>query len=112
MRPIPKRPFAEGGAPRRGNADAVIARLNPIVTGWAAFTGSGFSRAYGKLDAHMWRLAWKWARHAHPNKSRHWVTARYFGMFNPSRNDKWLLGSRDTGRYLRRFSSDENRPAP
>ena len=52
----------------------------------------------------MWRLAWKWARHAHPNKSRHWVTARYFGMFNPSRNDKWLLGSRDTGRYLRRFS--------
>ena len=29
---------------------------------------------------------------------------RYFGMFNPSRNDKWLFGSRETGHYLRRFA--------
>ena len=105
MRQIRNRLSAEAVALRGANADAVIARLNPIVTGWAAYYRIGVSsRAYGKLDAHMWRLVWKWARHAHPNKSRHWVTARYFGMFNPSRNDKWLLGSRDTGRYLRRFS--------
>jgi RNA-directed DNA polymerase len=105
MRKIRNRLSAEAIALRGANAEAVIARLNPVVTGWAAYYRIGVSsRAYGKLDAHMWRLAWKWARHAHPNKSRHWVTARYFGMFNPSRNDKWLLGSRDTGRYLRRFS--------
>jgi RNA-directed DNA polymerase len=105
MRKIRNRLSAEAMALRGANADAVIARLNPVVTGWAAYYRIGVSsRAYGKLDAHMWRLAWKWARHAHPNKSRHWVTARYFGMFNPSRNDKWLFGSRDTGRYLRRFS--------
>jgi RNA-directed DNA polymerase len=105
MRKIRNRLSAEAIALRGANADAVIARLNPVVTGWAAYYRIGVSsRAYGKLDAHMWRLAWKWARHAHPNKSRHWVTARYFGMFNPSRNDKWLFGSRDTGRYLRRFA--------
>ena len=62
------------------------------------------SLAYNRLDAHVWRLAWKWARHAHPDKPRHWVTTRYFGMFNPSRNDKWVFGSRDTGHYLRRFA--------
>lgn len=105
MRKIRDRLSAEAVALRGANADAVIARLNPIITGWAAYYRIGVSsRAYGKLDAHTWRLAWKWARHAHPNKSRHWVAARYFGMFNPSRNDKWLFGSRDTGRYLRRFS--------
>jgi RNA-directed DNA polymerase len=105
MRQIRDRLSAEAAALRGANADAVIARLNPVITGWAAYYRIGVSSlAFGKLDAHMWRLAWKWARHTHPDKSRHWVAARYFGMFNPSRNDKWLFGSRDTGRYLRRFS--------
>jgi RNA-directed DNA polymerase len=105
LRRIRKRLSAEAKALRGANADAVIARLNPIITGWAAYYRIGVSsRAFGKLDAHMWRLAWKWARHAHPNKSRYWVTARYFGMFNPSRTDKWVFGSRETGHYLRRFS--------
>ena len=62
------------------------------------------SLAYNRLDAHVWRLTWKWARHTHPGKPRHWVVSRYFGMFNPSRNDKWVFGSRETGHYLRRFS--------
>jgi RNA-directed DNA polymerase len=105
MRQIRNRLTAEAVALRGANADAVIARLNPIITGWAAYYRIGVSSlAYNRLDAHVWRLAWKWARHTHPNKSRHWVVSRYFGMFNPSRNDKWLFGSRDTGRYLRRFA--------
>ena len=105
MRKIRNRLSAEAIALRGANADAVIARLNPIVTGWAAYYRIGVSSlAYNRLDAHVWRLAWKWARHTHPNKSRRWVVSRYFGMFNPSRNDKWLFGSRDTGRYLRRFA--------
>ena len=30
--------------------------------------------------------------------------ARYFGKFNPARQDKWVFGSRDTGFYLRKFA--------
>lgn len=105
MRQIRNRLSAEAVALRGANADAVIARLNPVITGWAAYYRIGVSSlAYNRLDAHVWRLTWKWARHTHPGKPRHWVVTRYFGMFNPSRNDKWLFGSRDTGRYLRRFS--------
>jgi RNA-directed DNA polymerase len=105
LRQIRRRLSTEAKALRGANADAVIARLNPIITGWAAYYRIGVSSlAYNRLDAHVWRLAWKWARHAHPDKPRHWVTTRYFGMFNPSRNDKWVFGSRDTGRYLRRFA--------
>ena len=40
----------------------------------------------------------------HPNKSKRWVIARYFGMFNPARRDKWVFGSRHTGFYLRKFA--------
>jgi RNA-directed DNA polymerase len=105
LRRIRKRLSAEMKALRGANVGAVIARLRPVITGWAAYYRIGVSsRAYAGLDAHLWRLAWKWARHAHPNKPRHWVTARYFGMFNPSRNDKWVFRSRQTGYYLRKFA--------
>ncbi len=105
MRRIRERLSAEATALRGANADALIARLNPIITGWAAYYRIGVSKhAFGALDAHLWRLAWKWARFSHPNKPRRWIIARYFGMFNPARQDKWVLGSRETGFYLRKFA--------
>jgi RNA-directed DNA polymerase len=105
LRRIRKRLSEEMKALRGANADAVIARLNPVITGWAAYYRIGVSkRAFGALDAHLWKLAWKWARFSHPNKPRRWVIARYFGMFNPARQDKWVFGSRETGFYLRKFA--------
>ena len=105
MRRIRKRLSAEAIALRGANADALIARLNPIITGWAAYYRIGVSKhAFGTLDAHLWRLAWKWAKFSHPNKPRRWIIARHFGMFNPARQDKWVLGSRETGFYLRKFA--------
>ncbi|TVZ01814.1 group II intron reverse transcriptase/maturase [Trebonia kvetii] len=105
MRRIRERLSAEAVTLRGATADALIARLNPIITGWAAYYRIGVSKhAFGALDAHLWRLAWKWARYSHPNKPRRWIIARYFGMFNPARQDKWVLGSRETGFYLRKFA--------
>jgi len=105
LRQIRKRLSEEMKALRGANADAVIARLNPIITGWAAYYRIGVSkRAFGALDAHLWRLAWKWAILSHPNKPKRWVITRYFGMFNPARQDKWVFGSRETGFYLRKFA--------
>jgi RNA-directed DNA polymerase len=105
LRRIRKRLSQEATALRGANADAVIARLNPIITGWAAYYRIGVSKhAFGALDAHLWRLAWKWARFSHPNKPKRWVIAQYFGMFNPARQDKWVFGSRETGFYLRKFA--------
>jgi RNA-directed DNA polymerase len=105
MRRIRERLSTEATALRGANADALIARLNPIITGWAAYYRIGVSkRAYSTLDAHLWRLAWKWAKLSHPNKPRRWIITRHFGMFNPARQDKWVFGSRDTGFYLRKFA--------
>jgi len=105
LRRIRKRLTAEMLALRGANADAVIAKLNPIIKGWAAYYRIGVSkRAFASLDHHMWKLTYKWARHSHPNKSKHWVTARYFGEFNASRQDRWVFGDRASGRYLTKFA--------
>ena len=61
-------------------------------------------RSFAALDAHMWRLVHKWASFTHPNKPVRWVTAQYFGMFNPARRDKWVFGNQKNGFYLRKFA--------
>ena len=105
VRRIRRRLSVEVRALRGSNADTVIAKLNPIINGWCAYYRIGVSkRVFNALDAHTWKLVYKWARFTHANKPRRWVTARYFGEFNPSRRDKWVFGSRETGYYLRKFA--------
>jgi RNA-directed DNA polymerase len=105
LRRIRKRLSVEVKALRGSNADTVIAKLNPIISGWAAYYRIGASkRAFGALDAHLWKLVYKWARFSHPNKPTRWVIAQHFGLFNHARRDKWVFGSRQTGFYLRKFA--------
>jgi RNA-directed DNA polymerase len=102
---IRKRLNTELRALRGSNAAAVIATLNPIMRGWAAYYRTVVSsKAFAALDDYMWRQLYKWANRAHPNKPKYWVTARYFGRFHPSRQDHWVLGDRDSGAYLAKFS--------
>ncbi len=90
---------------RGGNAMAVIATLNPIIRGWAAYyRGVVSSRLFGSLDHYLWHLTYKWATWRHNNKPKRWIVGRYFGKYCKSRNDHWVFGDRDSGAYLVRFS--------
>jgi RNA-directed DNA polymerase len=105
LRRIRKRLRTEVRALRGSNATAVIARLNPIIRGWAAYYRTVVSKEiFNSLDHYLWKLVYKWARHTHPNKPTSWVVARYFGMFNRSRRDRWVFGDRDSGAYLQKFA--------
>jgi RNA-directed DNA polymerase len=105
LRRIRERLRAEMWSLRGINARAVIQRLNPIIRGWAAYYRTVVSsEAFAALDDYMWKLTFKWARHVHPNKSAHWVVARYFDRFNKARRDRWVFGDRQSGTYLRKFA--------
>ena len=100
-----RRLAAEMLALRGANAEAVLQRLNPIIRGWSAYYRSVVSsEAFAKLDDYLWKLTYKWATHSHPNKSRHWISNRYFGKFNRSRDDQWVFGVGNSGAYLLKFS--------
>jgi len=100
-----KRLADEMRALRGSNAAAVIAVLTPIIRGWAAYyRGVVSSKVFHSLDAYVWRLTFKWAKWQHQNKPRPWIVKRYFGAFNPFRNDRWVFGDRDSGAYLVKFS--------
>jgi RNA-directed DNA polymerase len=105
LRRIRERLAAEAKALRGANADAVISTFNPIIRGWSAYYRTAVSsRAFAQLDNYMWKLTYKWAKHSHPNKPRHWVADRYYGAFNISRRDRWVFGARESGFYLRKFA--------
>jgi RNA-directed DNA polymerase len=100
-----KRLAADARALHGANAAAVVSRLNPVVRGWSAYYRSVVSgQVFNGLDHDVWLITYRWARRSHSNKSRGWVTARYFGPFNKSRRDRWVFGDRDTGAYLAKFA--------
>ncbi|BAK34904.1 putative RNA-directed DNA polymerase [Microlunatus phosphovorus NM-1] len=111
VRRVRKRLADEVRSLRGSNAGAVIARLNPIIRGWAAYyRGVVSSRVFSALDHYLWRLLYRWGCHTHPNKARKWIARRYFGRFNKFRNDRWVFGARDAANehgdvpYLVKFS--------
>ncbi|GAA3786068.1 hypothetical protein GCM10022206_27570 [Streptomyces chiangmaiensis] len=59
---------------------------------------------FASLDGYLWQLTYRWALRRHPKKSKHWITNRYFGRFNPARQDRWVFGHRDNGAYLVKFA--------
>ena len=105
VRRIRARLRTEIRALRGANAGAVLRKINPIVRGWAAYYRTVVSsEVFSMLDTYLWRLTYRWAVRRHTNKSRHWVTARYFGRFNTARQDRWVFGDRDSGAYLMKFA--------
>ncbi len=102
---IRERLAAEMRTLRGSNAEAVIRTMNPIIRGWSAYyRGVVSNEVFNSLDFHVWKLAYKWAKHAHANKSRDWIVHRYFRAFNPRRTDRWVFGDRGSGRYLSKFA--------
>jgi RNA-directed DNA polymerase len=90
---------------RGSNAPGVLAKISPIVRGWAAYyRGVVSKKTFSSLDNHLWKLTYKWAKYSHKNKPKSWVTNRYFGRFNPARGDRWVFGDRDSGTYLPKFA--------
>jgi RNA-directed DNA polymerase len=102
---IRKRLAVEMHGLRGSNAPAVLVAIVPIVRGWAAYYRGVVSKeVFTALDDHMWKLTYKWATYSHENKPKAWIVKRYFGRFNPARQDRWVFGHRDSGAYLPKFA--------
>ncbi|TMR89773.1 reverse transcriptase domain-containing protein, partial [Nonomuraea basaltis] len=77
---------------RGSNAKAVIARLDPIVRGWAAYYRSMVSsRVFAALDNYVWQLTFKWATHSHPNKPTYWIVDQHWVRLFLSESLSWAF---------------------
>ncbi|WP_293139672.1 group II intron reverse transcriptase/maturase [Okeania sp. SIO3I5] len=83
-------------------ANAIIAKLNPIIRGWANYYSTVVSKeVFIKIDHLLYKRLWRWASRRHPNKSSQWVKEKYFSTVNSTRN--WVLND---GEYILNLHSD------
>lgn len=61
------------------SAGTLIARLNPVIQGWADYHRHICSkRTYHDVDHTIFGKLWRWAKRRHPRKGRRWIKAKYF----------------------------------
>ena len=97
---------------RGANVAAVLAKIVPIVRGWATYYRTVVSsRVFAALDNYLWKLTYKWACWSHPNKPKRWITGRYFGKFSKFRNDRWVFGDKRHWRLPAETGLDRYRAA-
>jgi len=71
--------------------ETVIARLNPIIRGWANYHQNQVAKeTFSKVDHVIWKQLWQWACRRHPNKPLKWIKNRYF--VRQGRRD-WVFGT-------------------
>jgi RNA-directed DNA polymerase len=105
MKKIRRRLADELHAMRGSPVAEVLCALNPVIRGQANYYRTGASKkSFQSLDSYLWQQLDKRARRRHPKKGRKWVTARYFGPFNPHRRNRWVFGDRETGAYLHQYA--------
>jgi RNA-directed DNA polymerase len=87
------------------NVQAVLAKLNPIIRGWANYFRTAVAKEiFSKLDSWMFYKADRYARRMHPNKSSDWRHRKYWGRLQLDRLDPWVFGDKQTGGHLLKFS--------
>ena len=76
---------------RGSTAHRLIAKLNPVIRGWANYHRHVVSkRIFARVDAAIFRMLRRWARARHPRKGLRWIKRKYFewaGM-----GDWWFFG--------------------
>lgn len=57
----------------------LIAKLNPILTGWGNYHQSVCAgQIFSDIDHTLFQMLWRWSRRRHPNKSRRWIVQKYW----------------------------------
>jgi len=59
--------------------EEMIKKLNPVITGWSNYHQSVVSKdIFSKMDNKIWNMLWRWAKRRHKEKSKRWITNRYW----------------------------------
>lgn len=65
-------------------AQRLIAKLNPVVRGWANYHRNVCSaKTYRVVDRIVYQQLLKWARRTHPKKGPGWLKRKYFSLAGP-----------------------------
>ncbi len=80
------------------SAGQLIARLNPILRGWANYHRHVVSKkTFTKVSAAIFKALWQWAKRRHRNKSAIWIKKSYFQTIGRHKWAFWGLAKNKAG---------------
>lgn len=83
--------------------EALISRLNPVITGWSNYYSTSVSKViFENLDNLMYPKLKAWAQHRHPKKSGGWVSKKYW---QTTGDDNWVFATKQEGKNPMRLRS-------
>jgi len=84
----------------------ILTRIPPVVRGWANYFSRVVStETFNYLDDWMFKREVRYVKRKHPNKSKIWTQAKYWGNLNPDYpNQKWVFGDKTTGTHIPHFA--------
>lgn len=86
---------------RGQNVATVVKRLNPLIKGWGNYYRvSSAGETFRDLDDWMFQREVRYVKRNHLKKGWTWQTKRYWGKLHPQRQDNWVFGDKESGRYL------------
>lgn len=84
----------------------LIAKLNPIIRGWANYHRGGAAKETFKyLDYRIWKMLWQWCKRRHSNRHKRWVVKKYFKTVD-KRNWVFFGQSPDKGEMHLLYAAD------
>jgi RNA-directed DNA polymerase len=84
----------------------LIAKLNPIIRGWANYHRGGAAKETFKyLDYRIWKMLWQWCKRRHSNRHKRWVVKKYFKTVG-KRNWVFFGQSPDKGEVHLLYAAD------
>jgi RNA-directed DNA polymerase len=91
------------------NAQALIGRINPIITGTANYWKPGVAKEiFNDIDHYIWSKVKRWINRSHPRKNWNWKKKRYFKPDNAGQSkDKWIFTDPVTDNQMKRMSWTE-----
>jgi len=87
-------------------ARVLVAKLNPILRGWANYYRHVVSaKTFSDVDSYIFWSLWRWAKRRHPKKGARWIKRKYFGRDHD--RDWTFFGTLQDGQrqYLFRLSN-------
>ena len=94
---------------RGKNAQYLIGKLNPIITGTANYWKTQVAKEiFRDIDCYLWKKTERWVIRLHPRKNWDWIKKQYFKPDSTGQSRaKWILTDPVTGMQLKRMSWTE-----
>lgn len=88
------------------NVQKLIGTLNPITLGTANYWSPTVAKkVFSEMDAHIWKVQYKFLRRLHPKKSWQWIRKKYFKPDKTGQsNSNWILTDPITNNQLKKVS--------